>query len=210
MIVNNYQSNSKRCLSFKGVESNIQLGKEAIAAFKREFPKLRSTTKLDIIIDKLSKNPKYTAFTAKLKELRNKLAKDISIMWNHMVFIEHSSYEAYWNEVKALIKKWGVANCEDQAKLVQYELYRKGKQSHIVGFVITDKSTEMTVHDHVYLVINPGKNADLFNPHTWEQEAVIVDPWSGFAKKAQEAIQRYRKRFKFNPETQYMRFFTNK
>lgn len=82
------------------------------------------------------------------------------------------------------------ANCGENAYLAYGELVKQGIKPYLILLNVEDKEQKSIKPntDHLFCVINTGKDFDATKPSTWGPDALIVDPWIGFVARPQEAI----------------------
>ncbi|MDD3236467.1 MAG: hypothetical protein PHV37_00035 [Candidatus Gastranaerophilales bacterium] len=93
--------------------------------------------------------------------------------------------DEYVKMTKERVPMLGAGNCSDQAILAaNYLIEEKGAEN--VGLVACTMTGQDPFHpnntdQHVFAVLGLDDNADLSNPETWGENAVMVDPWANNA-----------------------------
>ena len=118
-----------------------------------------------------------------------------------------ASREDYYQAILEDINKEGLANCGEMANIAQHKLNDNGIKADVVRLLFHQyrrgQSRSNGVCDHIFTVINLDKNADLRKPETWGNEAIIIDPWLGIAKRANLALKQIKELMEYSPTTEY-------
>ncbi len=111
--------------------------------------------------------------------------------------------------LKRLMQKHKGANCRELVEVMKYELDKKGIESTRVGMNIKSRDfKKRRMHDdHIFLLVNPDKNAEIENPTTWGSKAIIVDPWAQVVSYAAEGLQKIELTFGLDKPNEYLKFF---
>lgn len=200
-MINNF-NNYTHQTSFGSIKPAIKLGESAIKEIRKEFPYLKSDSKIHAIILDKKDNPKYRNIVYQLLDLADNVTDDIWMMRRDSI-IESNNPNKIIKQTKYAMKKYGVANCGEEADIVQSILIRKGEQAHRMTLDVRNQATKAhtkSLHDHVFVVMGVKEGADLTNPKTWGSKAVIVDSWAKMADSAYNVIENYKKMFKVNPK----------
>lgn len=95
-------------------------------------------------------------------------------------------------EILRIVKKHKVANCGELTDILQAELRQKGYKTEKVNLIIRSLgATRRFAKDHCFILVNPKKKFDFYNPSTWGSKSIVVDPWLGFVSRKDEAISKY-------------------
>jgi len=244
--------NSKQNISFSGLKQNIEQSRQIVASVRKEIGRPNSGSYIEIRRMQHSGDLRYLDICNRLKPIQDKYSKQIEEErgfingWETFMkfgykflkclpFVKESpsmDIHKYIQQMKKSILKSNNANCGEMADLVQYEHLTRGIKTHNVGLKFYDKAEPFYeanyLRDHCFLVRGLAKNAELSEPHTWGQNAVIVDSWigTGIVEKAfdtpiptykngqkvrgefiQGGISKILDFFKFNPDTEKSRFF---
>lgn len=218
MEINN---GNKHTTAFKGLRENIIIGEQALKDFRKNYKQLVSPTFLNLRLEKYKDIDSFSTIIPKIQAISHQNAKHIGTIRVKYFYKNYKTYEMFITQLKNVVKLYKVANCKEQAFLLQHDLIKKGVDANKVSFWIEDKITQKTkteAEGHSFVVIGMNKNADINNPLSWgkpdkngpylKDEAVVVCPWSGEgrAKRARIAIEDMKKLFNFNPETDTIRY----
>lgn len=118
------------------------------------------------------------------------------------------NYDEFASILKKYMVKGKVANCAEQAYLAQAKLKSHNKDSKAIYAHIHDKRTDdyRINGQHVFLVLGLDKNAKISEPKTWGTNAIIVDPWSGLVKRANQGLKTIKDLFIFDSQKEYIVF----
>lgn len=95
-------------------------------------------------------------------------------------------------EILRIVQKHKVANCGELTDILQAELRQKGYKTEKVNLIIRSLSaTKRQAKDHCFILVNPKKKIDFYNPSTWGSKSIVVDPWLGFVSRKDDAISKY-------------------
>ena len=95
-------------------------------------------------------------------------------------------------EILRIVQKHKVANCGELTDILVAELKEKGYKTEKVNLVVRSLgATRRFAKDHCFILVNPKKKFDFYNPSTWGSKSVVVDPWLGFVSRKDEAISKY-------------------
>ena len=165
-----------------GLKTNLRRGEKVLKEYKKEYPYLKSSTHWQQRIDKME--DKRGGDFAKCQIIIDQYDNKI----NDMRIAVESSIRPK-KELKKLIAQHNLANCGEITDIIS-EILRKKKIKHKqVGFDIWDGFS--TGKDHIFCVIGTKKKADLTNPSTWGNSAVIIDGWLNFVLSIPDAIREY-------------------
>ena len=96
------------------------------------------------------------------------------------------------------------ANCGEQATLLQDVFLKNGKEAHLVGIYFYNNNNTSAAEDdvinHGFVVSGLRADADITDPKTWGNEAVVTDPWSNVVLGAREALEYFRMMFGIDSE----------
>ena len=180
-------------------------GKIALEDFKREYGTPVSSTYLSQIM----KDPNISPYQYEnLAILRYETIQDIKHMRSYFKSSSFDSYKGYIETLKAYIKDHGSSmNCQECADLMGNLLYEKGIPSTNIFMYSTNKKGEQISRvSHVFTVMGMDKNADLTNPDTWGENALICDIWADKCMKAKDGIEFYKDFFKIDEKLHEFRF----
>jgi len=221
MIKINQQQNNQ--ISFRGIKPTIRIGEQAIREFQMEFPALKSSSMTATRLLHAKDLPNTKALQDKILAL----AYQQEASFEHLrIFSQCKSFQDYIYRIPPLIKKYGVANCDEMALITQYNLLKKGIKSNITYFIIKNKKKgiranlisffaealtkdnfQRLVRGHMFIVMNMTKEAPHSNPKQWKSKTVIVDPWIGKCGPAHEMIAEYERLFRIDQKKEYLDFY---
>lgn len=82
--------------------------------------------------------------------------------------------------------KYKVANCIEQARILNHNLHLQNIPSRVIG----------AYFDHAFVGVNIKERADISNPRTWGKDAYIADSWLGKVfHSTEETMTEYKKYF---------------
>ncbi len=153
------------------LESNVRLAKEAVAYV--QSMKLKSSTAME------HNNPLIMYMpSAAYKDV----VSDISYLNNRR---QRLTIDEYVEATKELVPALGVGNCSDQAILAaSYLIEQKGLENVALVAVSMPGQNPLdpkAIDQHVFTVIGMDKHANIKEPETWGENAVVVDPWGDIA-----------------------------
>lgn len=91
-----------------------------------------------------------------------------------------------------------LGDCGECAQAIQNEFFvQYGKPS--INIVMNIKKANGSFSNHAFNLSNIQKGIDPTKPETWGKQAIVVDMWSGIAKKNDEAIAYLKKLFNVGP-----------
>lgn len=181
-------------VSFFGLKENLEYGRQAIDAVKKDFPNgFKSNSYYDVF--EKNKDPEVGC---ELGILISKTRERIDDNKRHGMGKFEATAEA--------VKRYGCANCGEQAVLINKKLSEQGVKNKIIIMDIRSNSTNYSDNGHTFCVID-DKDIDAREPRNWSDNAVIVDMWSNTVCQAKEGIKYFYELFKPNKRTQYVCFY---
>ena len=178
--------------------TNLRIAKEAYNYVKSLD--LRSSTRIEldqpfIIYQPTEEYKQAVSDMAYINKMRSKVKSD--------EFIEIT---------KELSPKLGAGNCTEQAILAASYLIEKRKVKNIALITCNMRAQNpfnpVETYDHVFAVMGLDEYADLKDPYTWGDNAIIIDPWGRIVLPAhsenpsQSGLNRLYSLFR----TKYMKF----
>ena len=153
------------------LEKNVALAKDAIKYVKSL--KLKSSTDMERQIPYIEYHP--------TEEYRS-VVSDILYM-NRIR--QGTTIDEYVELTKEKAPQLGVGNCSDQAILAANYLIEEKKENNVALIALTLKGQNPVnvdaIDQHVFAVVGLDKNANLKDPDTWGENAVLVDPWGNIS-----------------------------
>lgn len=186
---------------------------------REEFVSVKSPSYIATKIYQYQKAGRRTKFMVKLSSYRVSLDKKLSELRDRMEkkfdlynLKKIETYPEAIGVLKKLVKEHKVANCGEQAEILQHSLLEVGIESHILKFKIWPKNPFVTpivrkCKDHSFVVIGVNGREHLDNPKNWGGNAFILDPWSGLTGEAKETLPKILHRFRFDSSKEKMAFF---
>ncbi len=176
-------------VNFKGaLKTNLRAGEVALKSFKKEFPCLNSPSLWNQRIDRTYK--KTGEFPVYLAKIYGVIKKYEYAIWDLRKKTSQPEISGnFLKELKIIKKEMRKTNCGNcgEISIVLYDKLRKNKLNpKAVQVDMLDTDT-----DHVFCVIGLKKGADIKNPKTWGENAVVVDGWKNFVLRAQDAMIEY-------------------
>lgn len=80
-----------------------------------------------------------------------------------------------------LAEKSRGGNCQEQASVAYMHLINNTQGVKNAAF--------MSVHNHCFVLMNFDDNADMTDPNTWGDDAVICDPWGGMVCSVKQLME---------------------
>jgi len=200
-VINSLNSN----ISFEGLKENLRLGEGVYKNFKKDFPVVRSNTFVDAKISEHLGSDKFKKLIPKLKHLEYKYGNGVSTERKQRRGNNFSIPE-YINNLRNVLAEKKYANCGEQAQIIQYQLFQKGEKPHIISMLFKYECLGVNMNDHTFTVFGLKKGAELDNPKTWGNHAVVVDPWANIVMKSSDAIEYFKTKFLFKPERHVIQY----
>jgi len=188
-------------INSSSLKENLRLGEAVYKDFKKEFPVLRSKTFVQCKIFQYEGSDRFEKIRHKVENLADSNAAGIrDVRWQ--ISGKYFNLSEYIDKLKKVISAKKYANCDEQAQIIQFELLKRHQKSHFISMHVRDaesgRNIKFRMHD--FSVFGLKKGAEIDNPKTWGNNAVVVDPWSNRVMPANEAIRYYETKFGFNPE----------
>lgn len=182
--------------TFGNLRSQKLLGEKILQSIYNEIGPFKSASKLSARITALDRKGAFKEnpmFGFNLRYIVNEMMEAIYInddfLYKQSGVKVFDDVDSYCKELKGnIIKKKNKANCWEQMVLVFNELQKSGEIPH--PFKMGLYFNETWQADHFTVVFGLKKAADITNPKTWGQKAVIVDSWLGFADSAKNGIEK--------------------
>lgn len=190
-------------MNAKIISVNLQEGRKVLKLFNKTFPNVESSSMVQLRAS-MTKDPimKQTLMH-KLEELDSRLNLLRNDVYTSLK--PNDTFSHYVRDLKQAIKKYNIADCGHRTDVVIGSLNKDGKNAQKIEMVVLDSSGKKEAN-HLFPVMGIKKGANIDDPETWGENAVIIDAWANFVMKAQEGLD-YIKRFTgFNPQKQKIRF----
>ncbi len=167
--------------------NNYNIGRNVMNEFYQKYPNLRSFTMAETLAKNAERNNSNPYITQILK---NQADKD----FNTMIEIlekrpdnKNITFEEYINMIEKEFQEYRFANCGERAYYLHNQMNQKGINNKVIE--IGGNSAE---NSHVFNVIGLDKNADINNPETWGENAVVIDVWTNKLCSPKEALAFYK------------------
>ena len=206
--------NSGYKLPFRGYQEDMKLCEDTVKNIRRM--NLHSNTAVNLRAShdyKLMGKKVRPEIYRYLYDLGSDYSREVSstngeIMSNFSKFELPKDYKSFGKCIREIITRHKAVNCGEQAFIAQDDLLNKGKKADVVHFDIAVKAygDYDQERQHTFAVLNLAKDADIQNPKTWGQDAIIVDPWSGLVKRACQGIEFFKDIFDFDKDKETMYF----
>lgn len=183
------------------VKRNVKIGEKELKRVLKEFPEIKSSSKLAIE----HKNALYN-----LEALIDFWGERLEHLRDTMEAASFTTEKKYIKFLKEQIKKAGVANCGEYADITQFDLSKRGHKAKNVEINILNKQSGKLlepINTHAFTVLGLKKNSSINDPATWGEKAVIVDAWSKISMKAQEGIEYFKKVFGLNEQDHEIKYY---
>lgn len=150
---------------------NTSIGINTLNEFNEEFSNIESSTYLYVQIQYLKRQGASEQEIQKLELQLEEVDKRAEELYIRTQTTTGSPSQNLLLEKN--IKNLNVANCGDRATLVQQKLNRQ----HIPNKKVMLQSIEPFA-EHEFNVVGLDENADISDPSTWGDNAVIIDTWA--------------------------------
>jgi len=204
VLINN---NSNKNISFGSLKAQKKISEKMMKIYQQTYPvKFHSNTQVDLLSLKASQKGKQE-LAERLKDISYKYSSEIHKIRKNYENCYFSSWKSFIDTITQCVTGAKAANCAEQATLLQDIFLKNNEEAHLIKFNIVDKFTGKEGLEHTFLLKGAKEKAKWYNPKTWGNEAVIVDPWSNIILDAKEGIEQFKKMFNFNPEKENMYFY---
>ena len=173
--------------AFINTNKNYNIGRNVMNEFYEKYPKLDSFTMSETIYKGFERNNANSYLREKAKA---KADKD----FNTMIGIlekrpdnKDVTFNQYINIIEKEFDEYNFANCGERAYYLHNEMNKKGIDNTIIEIGVKSAS-----NSHVFNVIGLDKNADITNPETWGENALVVDVWANKLLPPKEAVAYYK------------------
>ena len=170
---------------------NINIGNDILNEFNEEYPNIESSTYLYVQIQYLKRQGASEQEIQKLEQQLEEVDKRAEELYTRTKATVGSPSQNLLLEKN--IKNLNVANCGDRATLVQQKL----NEQHIPNKKVVLQSSEPFA-EHEFNVIGLDENADISDPSTWGDNAVIIDTWANKVFNVNSAQEFYSDFFGIN------------
>lgn len=195
-------------VTFKSIKPVIRTGEQAIREFKAEFPVINSSSRLSVRMGNACYfhlnhrcTPRLEAIFRRQNETINEIRRELDKL----------PFKESVEKLSLLLKTKKTGNCDEMARLIQYNLLQKGIKTDVVEcFIVPNKDAKKNyirgINAHVLAVVNMPEKALYDKPKTWINKAVIVDAWTGECGSAHKMISRYKDFFNVDTENEHLEF----
>jgi len=167
--------------------SNYNTGKFVMNEFYKKYPNLNSFTMTETIVKKLENNNANPYVIQKMKEQADINFKTMIEILDKRPDFKDITFEQYINMIENEFQQYNHANCGERAYYLHNLMNQKGIDNTIIEI-----SGNSASNSHVFNVIGLDKNADINNPETWGENAIVVDVWAKKLTSAKSAIEYYK------------------
>lgn len=170
---------------------NTNIGNNVLSEFNEEYPNIDSSTYLYVQIQYLKRHGASEQEIRVLEQQLEEVDKRAEELYTRTkTTVESPSRNLL---LAKNIKNLNVANCGDRATLVQQKL----NEQNIPNKKIMLQSMEPFA-EHEFNVIGLDENADLSDPSTWGDYAVVIDTWANKVFNVNSAQEFYSEFFGLN------------
>ena len=195
MAVNFSETN----ISFGSLKAQKSLGEKMMKEYRRNYPQyFHSNTLVKSFITRHNGDRAFKPVNKNLQSLADRYNEEIDNV-RKKYGGNYDSWSSFIDDLKRAVLSENAANCGEQAFLMQDVFLKNGEEAHNVCMTFYTKKDKI-YGNHSFVVSGLSRNADIANPKTWGNEAVVTDPWSNVVLGAREAIDYFRKIFGFNPK----------
>lgn len=195
-------------IAFQGaLKNNLRLGENCLKEFTREFPYIHSNTFWEVKMEKHKDNSEYKYLVPNIEKVARKYSQIVQ-KTRYIMDTNFYSSDNYIKKLKNTIRLTNAANCDECADILLWNLMQKNIPAHKIYMSICDKNTkrEKELGDHLFNLIGLQKGADIRNPKTWGNSAVIIDGWKKCVMPAKDALEMYKTEFGFDTDKHFIRF----
>jgi len=191
--------NLKQNIAFTGLKQDIEVSRQIVSGFQREFGRPPSNTFVEAKIYQHIDDDKYTDISIKLCAVRDKYNAEVWKLrtefkkWLHDEEMKSNwlfhlgcadkrpviSLDDYMKKLKELLSKGGGINCEEYSDIIQYDHLKKGIETNVVGLAVYSKLGDVRLRTHSFCVRSLPKGAEVEVPSTWGEKAIVADAWIG-------------------------------
>lgn len=192
------------------IKTTFKICYQTLSDFKKEYYPLKSAT----YICELKKQAKrrgdieeFNRLEEKKREYSGKIKKMRREIFSHGVISPAEKTE----KLRQYIKENGsFMNCQECADLMLDMLHKKGVVAENLCLItLNSDKNRVNYAEHVFTIAGLDPKADISNPETWGQNAVIVDGWAGICMKANEGIKYYNNFFNIDSDKHILSFERN-
>lgn len=195
MAVNFSETN----ISFGSLKAQKSLGEKMMKEYRRNYPQyFHSNTLVKSFITRHNGDRAFKPVNKNLQSLADRYNEEIDNV-RKKYGGNYDSWSSFIDDLKRAVLSENAANCGEQAFLMQDVFLKNGEEAHNVCMTFYTKKDKI-YGNHSFVVSGLSRNADIANPKTWGNEAVVTDPWSNVVLGAREAIDYFRKILGFNPK----------
>lgn len=177
--------------------SSMATANRTLSAFNKEFPDLESSTMMYAHLEQMKR---HGASEKDIEQYSKKCEKMMDKYMDKVAMRKKDSID----DLKKYVKKANIANCGDRAYIVDDILNKSGYSDSQKKMVLINGNDDFG--NHCFNVIGLKEDADITNPATWGEDAVIIDAWMGKVMKPNQAIGLYRDFLGYDYENQPMFF----
>ena len=186
-------------ISFGSLKAQKSLGEKMMKEYRRNYPQyFHSNTLVESFITRHNGDRAFKPVNKNLQSLADRYNEEIENV-RKKYDGNYDSWGSFIDDLKRAVLSENAANCGEQALLMQDVFLKNGEEAHNVCMTFYTKEDKI-YGNHAFVVSGLSRNADIANPKTWGNEAVVTDPWSNVVLGAREAIDYFRKIFGFNPK----------
>lgn len=184
-----------------GVNENLKVGRNALEAFNKTFPKVESFSMAQLKAIRTTDPQTKREILGQCSELYSRL----EALRKEVYGKPYSSFLEYINALKQSIKKYNVADCGNRTDVIIGSLKIDGRTAQKVEMVVFD-STGKQKSNHIFPVMAMKKSADMNNLETWGENAIIIDAWANIVMKSKEGVNYLKKLIGFAPQKEQIKF----
>ena len=186
-------------ISFGSLKAQKSLGEKMMKEYRRNYPQyFHSNTLVKSFITRHNGDRAFKPVNKNLQSLADRYNEEIDNV-RKKYGGNYDSWGSFIDDLKRAVLSENAANCGEQAFLMQDVFLKNGEEAHNVCMTFYTKKDKI-YGNHSFVVSGLSRNADIANPKTWGNEAVVTAPWSNVVLGAREAIDYFRKILGFNPK----------
>lgn len=186
-------------ISFGSLKAQKSLGEKMMKEYRKNYPQyFHSNTLVTSFIIRHNGDRAFKPINKNLQSLADRYNEEIDNV-RKKYGGNYDSWSSFIDDLKRAVLSENAANCGEQAFLMQDVFLKNGEEAHNVCMTFYTKKDKI-YGNHSFVVSGLSRNADIANPKTWGNEAVVTDPWSNVVLGAREAIDYFRKILGFNPK----------
>lgn len=171
------------------LSENLKIGRDVMNVFDAKYPQLESYTMADALARQSEKEDPNSLKTKLYKNKADRLFPKMIKLLEKRPDNKNITFNQYINLITKEFDESNHGNCAERAYYIHKLLNQKG----ITNQTIVEIGGKKNHNSHVFNVVGIATNADITNPSTWGQNAVVIDTWANKLYTVQQALNFYEK-----------------